>query len=351
MKKLVTVLSVLILALTTKVYAKNIAEASDILSQSGTYDSTRIVAGNTVTSSATIDGLSLIAGNEVTVEGSAPYGIFAGNNILVNGIIEKDLFLAGNNLTIGSTAEIGRDVYIAGSIMKIKANINGDLRAGGSSIDLSGITIKGDAYLAVDQITVDSDTVIEGKLTYPEESTVNNLDQAKIGSTETYQTVKVEVKYDVMDVVRNFFIGTASAFLTLTILFFVIPSAQEKLDQEEIKVQEVLKRLGIGLVSLISTPIIAIIGLITVLLIPASLITLVLYVIAIYLSSLLTYYIVGKEINKKLNKENKYLAIIIGILVVKLIKLVPYIGGIVGFLSLIYGMGLITKFVFNRKSK
>jgi len=350
MKKLITVLSVMILTLTTRVYAIDVADADDIITQTGTYDSTRLVAGNTVTSKAEIDGLSLIAGNEIITEGKSTYGFYAGNNILINEKVEKDLFAAGSNITIGPDAEIGRDVFIAGNMVKIKTNLNRDLRMGGSIIDISGVTIKGDAYLAASQIIMDEETVIEGKLKYPEETTVKNLEQAQIGSVETYQTVKVEVRYNMMDRVRDFCVGTVASFLTLVVLFFIIPNAKEKLDNTELTVEGVLKRIGLGLVTLISVPIITIIGLITVVLIPVSLITLTLYVIAIYLSTLLVYYVVGKEIAKKLNKENKYLAIILGILTIKLIKLVPYIGGIVGILAVLYGMGLITKYIFSRKS-
>lgn len=350
MKKLVTLLSVLILTLTTKIYAIDILKAGETVTDTGVYDSTRLVAGNTVINKSEVDGLSLIAGNDLTLEGSAPYGFFAGNNILVNEKIEKDLFVAGSNITIGSDAEIGRDVYLAGNIIRVKTNLNRDLRVGGTSVDLSGVTIKGDAYLATERIIMDSETVIEGKLSYPEESTIENLDKAKVSRVEAVKTTKVEITYTVADRVRNLTISAITSFLTLTILFLVVPGVKEKLDKSEITPESILKKTGIGLVTLVSVPMISIIAMITVVLIPVSLITLTLYIISLYISSLLVYYIVGNEICKKLNKENKYLSILIGIITVKLIKFIPVIGGLVSLLCLLYGMGLIVYLATKKKS-
>ena len=350
MKKIVTILSIMILTFTTKIYAINITDAGDTVTQTGSYDSTRLVAGNTVTNKAEIDGLSLIAGNDLTLEGSAPYGFFAGNNITINEKIEKDLFAAGNNITLGSNAEIGRDVSLAGNIIRVKTNINRDLRVSGTSVDLSGVTIKGDAYLAAERIIMDSETVIEGKLTYPEDSKIENLDKAQVSRVEAIKTTTVKIEYTMADRVRNLTIGTITSFLTLTILFLVVPGVKEKLDKSEITPESILKKTGIGLVTLVSVPMISIIAMITVVLIPVSLITLTLYIISLYISSLLVYYIVGNEICKKLNKENKYLSILIGIITVKLIKFIPVIGGLVSLLCLLYGMGLIVYLATKKKS-
>lgn len=345
MKKIITMISIMILMLTTNVYAINIAEAGETVNQIGDYDSTRIVAGNTVNSKANIDGLSIIAGNEITLEGSAPYGFYAGNIITINQKIEKDLFIAGNSITIDNDSQIGRDIFIAGNTVKIKTNINRDLRVGGTKVDISGITIKGDAYIEAEQIILDEETTIEGKLTYPEESNIIGLDKAKVEKIETTKYEKIVIEYTIMDRVRNFIISTLASIVTLIALFYIIPSSKEKLDNTELTPENIIKKIGIGLLALIAVPFIALISMFTGVLTPLALITLVVYIIGIYLSSLLIYYIVGKEITKKLNKENKYLAIIIGVISVKIIRYIPVIGGIVGALSLFYGLGLIFKFV------
>jgi hypothetical protein len=81
---------------------------------------------------------------------------------------------------------------------------------------------------------------------------------------------------------------------------------------------------------------------------PIALITLALFVIAIYLSTLLSSYIIGNLINTKLFKnDNVYLSLVIGIILIKLVKLIPILGGWIAALALFYGMGLIYKYITN----
>ena len=101
-----------VMSISTNVYAKRVTEAGDKVVQEGTYDSVRFVAGNTVVDKATVDGISFVAGNDVTLEGNTPYGFYAGNMVLVNENVEKDIFVAGNKITLDSNAIIGRDAYI-----------------------------------------------------------------------------------------------------------------------------------------------------------------------------------------------------------------------------------------------
>ena len=107
--------------------------------------------------------------------------------------------------------------------------------------------------------------------------------------------------------------------------------------------------IGIWILTFIVVPIISLIALFTWVLTPLALIILSVYVIGIYLSSLLVYYIVGNIFTTKVfKKDNMYLALVCGIILVKLIKLIPFFGGLIGALVLFYGMGLIYKFIQSR---
>ena len=195
MRKFLKMLSVLLLLfVVTNTYAVELFESGNVVTQEGEYSSTRFVAGNKVTNKADVDGLSFAAGNEVTLEGKAPYGFFAGNFVTVNEQIEKDLFVAGNRVTIGKDAILGRDVFIAASTVEIKSNIGRDLRVGAASVDLSDITIEGNAYVMADEIIMNANTNIKGKLSYLDDAIVTGLDVATVGSTEVNKNVKVEVK-------------------------------------------------------------------------------------------------------------------------------------------------------------
>ena len=345
-KKFFGLLSVLLILMftTTNVYAKSLTKAGDTVIQEGEYDSIRLVAGNKVTNKAKVDGISLIAGNDLTLEGSTPYGFYAGNNITISENISKDMFVAGNKIVVTKDAVVGRDAFIFGSNVTIETNIPGDLRTGGDIVDIRGIKIDGNAYIEASDIILDENTVITGKLTYPEESNIKGIDKATIGKIKTTKYEKVVIERTITDIITDFIFSACAAFVVMFVLLYLKPSIKDKLDKVELKADSILKNIGIGLAVLIVVPFVTLFALFTRVLLPLALITGVIYVISIYVAYLLAYYIVGNILTEKLlNQKNNYLALGIGIVVVKLITLIPVIGPLVATACLFYGMGLIYK--------
>ena len=251
MKKNIFKLLTILLALTLtvrNVYADKVAQAGDTIVQEGNYDSVRFAAGNKVTDKADIDGISFVAGNDIYLEGRAPYGFFAGNTVTINEKIDKDLFVAGNVINIESDAIIGRDVYIAGNKVTIKTNVTRDLRVGASIVDLSGIIIQGDAYVYAEKIILDENTIINGKLTYYNDSTVKGLDVATIGETKVKKNKEVEAKVTTKSKIYDFLFSVISAFLTVAVLFFILPKTKEKIDKLDLSFGVIAKTACTGFI-------------------------------------------------------------------------------------------------------
>ena len=334
----------------SNVYALEIVKAGDNVIQEGDYDSTRLVAGYKVTNKATVDGISFIAADEVVLEGKSVYGFYAGNTLSVKENVEKDLFIAGNGINILDDAHIGRDAYIAGNAIRISGVIERNLNVGGTSVNLSGARISGDAYIAADIIVLDEKTVINGKLTYDEDAGISGLDKATVGSVKVKKISKeAAITYNPMQHIYNFIISAIAAFIVMMVLFYIIPRSKEKLDELKFDGNTLFITLVIGLAVLFFTPIIAIIGLFTGFLTPLALILLGVYATSIYLAYLLSYYVIGNLITTKLiKKDNIYLALAIGIVLTKLVMYIPMIGGFVSLICLLYGLGLVFDFIKSR---
>jgi len=336
------------------VNAVEVAEANESVKQEGEYNSTRFVAGNRVTSNANINGISFVAGNNVTLSGRTSYGFYAGNSIEVNENVENDLFIAGNNISIGQEAYVGRDAYIAGAMIDINSNVTRDLRVAGGTLDLSGVVVGGDVYAYVDELKVDENTIIEGKLTYTNETKLlNSLESASIGSTEVIVLENnKEREYTLLDHVLDFLVESAAAFLTIVVLFYFFPNTVNRLNKVELKASTIAKTAVNGFIVLIVVPVIVVLGFFTGVLIPLSLIGAALYAISLYLSSIFVYYIIGKVVGNKVFKKNiVYLSLVCGILLVKLIELIPILGGLISAVILFYGLGLMYAFVSSKREK
>lgn len=357
MKKKILSLSFIILvifAIISPVNAISYGEADESVNQTGKYDSVRLIAGNRVTSNADIDGISFVAGNDVSVNGRTTYGFYAGNSVTINEAVEKDLFVAGNSVTIGNDAVIGRDIFIAASNILVSSNVARNLFAGGSTVNISGITINGDAHIEAERIIMDESTVIKGKLTYEEGATVTGLESATIGSIKTTKIATNDnvIKYNPVNYFYSFVISIISSFIVLAILFYLLPKTKDKLLNTKLDASNIGMSIAIGILTVIVLPIIAIIALLTGILTPLALIALCVFIIACYLSTLFASFIIGNLINTKLFKNNSiYLSILIGLILIKLIGLIPVLGFIISILLFLYGLGLIALGIIKVKDE
>ena len=330
--------------------AKGLTTAGDVVTQKGKFDSVKLLFGKDVTNKADVNGISFVAGDKVTLEGKAPYGFYGGNTVDVNEKITTDAFIAGRYITLTNNAFIGRDAFLAASTIKVKSIIGRDLRAGAETIDLSGATIKGDAYIDAENLILDDNTRVLGKLTYSKGTKVTGLNKNNIKNIViTKEKVKQEKK-DTATIILEKIVDTIfaiiTAFITMVAILWLLPKLDKKLTKEEIKASIIAKKSLIGLGVFFIVPIVALFAVFTGLFTPISLMTVAVYAIALYIASLFVYYIVGNAIDKKwMKKKNKYLSLLVGITVVKIVSLIPVLGGLIGLVVFLYGLGLVFNYI------
>ena len=357
-KYLVSILLIVVAAIFTivNVNTQEIGTANDTVIQKGKYNSTRFAAGKEVINKSEVNGLSFVAGEKLTLEGKAPYGFYAGKTLLVSESIESDAFIAGESITITEKANINRDLFIAGKNIKIKSTIGRDLRLGANTVDLSNAIIKGNAYIAADKIILNNNTKILGQLNYAKDTKVIGLNKDKIKKikvTKARSNKKKKTTFEkVTEEVSNFIFSVIRAFLLIAILLWLIPKLDKKLTKEEFTPSKVAIKSLVGLAVLVIVPIVAILALISSILTPVSLIALTLLVVSYYLSSMFVYYIVGNYIdNKFIKKKKKYLSLICGIVLIKLLLLIPVLGLIVYVIVHLYGLGIIFDYINSLRKK
>ena len=351
MKKILNYLIISLLFIPTVALA-GVVDVDEKVTVMKDYNSSHLSVGQTVKSDSKIDGINTIIGRDIRHDGTSDYLVSIGESVSVDGTVENDLFVLGQDITIGSDAIIKRDLYMAGRDIKVLSNINGNIMAAGETLDLRGATITGNVYSYTGKLLLDSKTNINGKLTYYEDTKVSGLDRAKVSKTKIVapvatkeQSKKDQIAYQIMVFIN----GVLASFVVLAILLYFGKDFRKKMNNMKLDVRRVFRFCIRGLIILLLVPFICLFGVFTGILTPASLILMVLYFIALYISTLVVSYKVGLVLGDKLKIKSDYAAAFIGIIVVYILKVIPVVGSFVSTIAILAGLGIIYDYVTTKK--
>lgn len=301
------------------------------------------MAGNNQTVDKDIDRDVMISGSQVrTASSIAGDAYIAGGQIDINGMIDGNLIVAGGNVTV--SGKVSKNVIVAGGQVRIEetAEVGGYVLAGGGTVSLMGHFL-GPVKVGAASLIVGEKAILEGNL----EADVSKSEVAlsskingekKINIYETKQTERQVNQWRQLGFVKEIF-----SFLgKLLILLIVVKFFSQKIKEINFK-NSILLTIGLGLVFLIVTPFLVFILMTTMVAIPLSLIILAIYLVSLYLSGIVVSILVGNFISKKgyLKTNNHYLQGLIGLLLLTLVGLIPFVGGLIKFVVLLLGLGVI----------
>ena len=344
---IVSLLVILLMTFTAVLVLAFNARSGDIvtIASGEVIDGDLYVAGGTIIIDSTINGDLIAAGRTIMVNGTVNGSIIAaGQTININGEVSHAVRIIGETLNIGGT--IGRDLLVAGRefSMTSTSEIGGDLLLGADTARIDGL-IKGDINSGVNSLTVASTANIQGKLNYISKKEANIQSGAQIRGTITHKLP------DVPDVKKRLgagrlwwiVIGFLMAFV-LGIIVVLLAPRRVKAVTESIRTHP-WASLGWGAVILISTPIVALIVCITVIGLPLGLIALVLYAIAIYLTQLFVGLLIGQLIIGAFRRVETKAALVgalaLGLAILRLLKLIPFVGFFFVLATVLFGLGAI----------
>jgi cytoskeletal protein CcmA (bactofilin family) len=316
----------------TEIIEGDLFIAGDTIIIEGTINGDLIAAGRTIMMNGMVNGSIIAAAETITIGGQTTRAVrIVGNTVIVNGKIGKYLLLAGRDFKMDSSAEVGGDVLF-----------------GAGSAYLDGL-IKGDVRSGHEWLTVSSTATIQGKLVYTSRREANIESGARItGTLSRLVPQEKEFKYGF-----NIWWLIISFFMSLLVGIVLILLAPERVK----KVTDSIRRrpwasLGWGTVLLIVTPIAALIVCVTIIGIPLGLISLILYAITIYITQIIVGLFIGKWIIGNFGQVKTKAALIgalaLGLAIFRLLRLIPYLGFIMGLAAVLFGLGAIL--ISQRKS-
>jgi len=314
----------------------------------GTINGDVWVAGRTITISGTVNGAITAAGQIVTINGPvARSARLVGQTIVVNNSIKTDLVALGSTVYLGNNTTIGTDLLVGCGIAKIAGQIDGNISGGASELTISD-GVGGNVKIEVENLTIAPTANIQGSLDYTSENEANIQPGAKIGGKVTRQipekTKTAGPFIAAAGIASTIMWKILSFVMALVIGLIIIFTVRRKIISmaDSIK-SNPLSSLGWGALILVATPIAAIIVCFTVIGLPAGIISLVLYGIAIYLSQIPVALCIGRLIIGRFREvESKGIMVgtlATGLAILTILGCIPIIGFIVGLATAIFGLG------------
>lgn len=302
-----------------------------------------ILTGNNLTSEASNkSGFMLAAGNNLSLRTVAEYGFLFGNTINFAGETVRDLYIAGNTVTLTHDAKIGRDVFAATNTLTIDADIAGDLAVTADTVVLKDIKIAGNLNLSVAHLEVVGKVEVVGTFVYNDNADVSGLERIKSSNTEAYHVEEIDQTAVMVARLYGKVMSLAALFLIMALICAFYPRLHEKLEAEA-NVGRFGTNLALGLGILIAVPIVAVFALLTLVAAPLGIIAFVTYLVAIYLAQGFAGAWLGHVLIEKLCKAkgNIFIEVLLGLFILYVCSLIPYLEIITGFLGLLLGLGLI----------
>lgn len=349
----------------------------------GTARAYDISAGDqtSLASDKTTNGSYYAAGNTLNISGSVKGDVFcAGQNVTISGPVEGDVICAAQSITISGPVKgnvrlaaqtvnlngtIGRNATVLSQMLTTSKDsiISGELMAQSATIILNG-TVTGETYGNSGNLTVNGD--VGGKVSYEAQTVVINSAAKLGGGLEYTSSQKADInagaqitgstKQNIPKVPENKRQDALTAFLTGflfnggaalvigALLLWLVPRFVAGASTHASRPGFTLL---LGFAALVLTPIAAVMVMFTIIGVPAGILGLVLWGVALFLSRIITALALGTVLYRLLGKGKgtfrPYAAGALGILAAYLIFALPFVGGFASFLAVLFGLGVVVQ--------
>lgn len=328
-----------------EVITDDLFTGANIITIDGTINGDVWAAARIISISGLVDNSVMAIAQTINISGDIGHAVrVAGETVNISGNIAGDLFVAGNEIIIADNVHI-------------KGIVDGDIKGGGGEITI-GSKVGGDINLEVSELTILSTADIKGSLTYIGENravvhtgaqingiTTHKLPEAKEDQSETFFLA-------LLSSIKTKFIGFLMALLAGLLIILIAPKRLASI------AESISSRpgpsAGWGALILFVTPIAAIVICITIIGLPVGLIALALWGIAIYLAQIPVGLFLGQWIISHFRdvEDNRGImigALATGLIILKLLSLIPHLGFIIGLVVILFGLGSVTATIRRQK--
>lgn len=296
-----------------------------------------ILCGGKLTIDTYISGNAFICAKEVEITNNAQINsslFCVAKDLTIAGGVNLNAYCASNNFNITEDAFIYKNLYISAQ-----------------NIDLNGL-IENNALISGNSITINPNCIIKGNLHYSAPKEIE-IPEDVVEGTTYFSTNSVDINSkDATKLAIKHTIYTIVSYIIFAIIVFLILNALKAklINNSDNFKSNIGKYILFGLLILFVEPILTIIAFIIPFLSRFAFVLLGLYILLLMVASAITIITLSKLCADKFKdtiKTNDILRTILFIILFsigyKLLKLVPILGSIITFATVILGIGIFIK--------
>lgn len=317
----------------------------------GTLRGDLIAFGDRVEISGVLDGNLVTGARKVEIPGKVTGSIVTiAERVRIGGQIEQNAYAGASQLTLTESGTIGRDLIGVADGFRIAGKLGRDAVTGNSWIEVPGV-IGRDLTTWAENAEISDSARIGGdlRIVFEGDSSEIEVDPgASIAGETNIEPIEHDFGHDnPLDRYRHghfygfFLVSLAAAFVTGMALFYFLPGLfSVKINSGS----ELARSLGYGFLTLLAVPVACIIAGLTMIGLPVAIIALITFVVSLYLAKIVVAGILGMSL-LGVPEDDSWrgfgLPLLAGLGIVYVASAIPFIGGIISFLAVLTGLGVI----------
>jgi len=314
----------------------------------GTVDGDLIVFGEKVTVQGHVTGDVIVFCQSVNVEGQVDGSVRAfTNNISVSGTVARNVIAFAGTVDVDSSSKIGGEVIAFTGNSSMDGHVARDYTAFGGQATLGGF-VGGNAYVHADQsFTITSGAQIDGTARFRGQKQPEVDPHAKLASPLQIEIVKKTPSYASWRFWFHQALFWGAAFVFGLVLILIVPQFFSRVVASN---REYVFSPLLGFAALVGVPLLAIIVCITVVGLGVGIASILLWLVALYAAQTFVGAWIGEMLLKPGIGSGALLGrMALGLLVLRIAFQIPYLGGWIKFVVIIWGLGALALALFRKQ--
>ena len=287
-----------------------------------TYDSVQGVAGTVIVRGTVRNDVSAAAGSVHVTESGAVGGDVeaAAGTVRIDGTVDGDVDAAGGSVIVGPTGGIAGDLDVGASYFELNGTVDGDVQAGAETVVLGpSATVGGSVRYDAESFVRAPGATVEGAV----------VQDTRLGETAAPDLSVPGWLGALYGLLANLLLGV--------LLLALFPGFSARVADGV--TDRPARSTGVGLLTVFAVPLVLLLVALTIVGIPLSLVGAIAFAVLVWVAVVYGQYALGVWALSFTDRENRWLALVVGLVGVTVLGAVPVLGALLDLAVFLLGLG------------